>query len=126
IRAVFAEFFSRYDVLLTAVTPVTAIPHDHTDPMPLRSIQCGGAARSYMELLAWISPATFALLPATVAPAGRADDGMPVGAQIVGPYLEDRTTIDFAIKLAAVVGGFEAPPLKGTRAATFGDRHRKV
>ena len=33
-----------------------------------------------------------------------------VGVQIVGPYLEDRTPIDFARRLADVVGGFERPP----------------
>jgi amidase len=111
IRAAFADFFTRYDVLLTAVTPVTAIPHDQSEPMPLRSITVGGQQRSYMDLLAWISPATCAYLPATAAPVGRAADGMPVGVQIIGPYLEDLTTIDFAKKLAEVVGGFEAPPV---------------
>lgn len=111
IRVAFADFFTRYDVLLTAVTPVTAIAHDHSDPMPLRTIRIGDSMRPYFDLLAWISPATCAYLPATVAPVGRAADGMPVGVQIVGPYLEDRTTIDFAGKLAAVVGGFEAPSL---------------
>jgi amidase len=109
-RAAFANFFSRYDVLLTPITPVTAIPHDHTDPMAMRTITVGGAARPYFDLLAWISPATCAYLPATAAPVGRAADGMPVGVQIVGPYLEDATTIDFAKKLAEVTGGFEAPP----------------
>ena len=111
IRAAFADFFTRYDVLLTAITPVTAIAHDQSEPMPLRSITVDGKPRPYLDLLAWISPATCALLPATAAPVGRAADGMPVGVQIVGPYLEDRTTIDFAKRLADVTGGFEAPPL---------------
>jgi amidase len=30
--------------------------------------------------------------------------------QIVGPYLEDRTPIDVATRLADLVGGFAAPP----------------
>jgi amidase len=51
-----------------------------------------------------------ALLPATCAPAGRTAGGLPVGLQVVGPYLEDRTTIDFARRIADVVGGYEAPP----------------
>ena len=51
-----------------------------------------------------------ALLPATVAPIGRTPAGLPVGLQIVGPYLEDRTTIDFARRLGAVIGGYEPPP----------------
>jgi amidase len=109
-RAAFADFFSRYDVLLTPITPVTAIAHDHSDPMSLRTITVGGKPRPYFDLLAWISPATCTYLPATAAPVGRAADGMPVGVQIVGPYLEDATTIDFAKKLAEVTGGFEAPP----------------
>jgi amidase len=109
-RVAFADFFSRYDVLLTPITPVTAIPHDHSEPMSLRSISVDGKPRPYFDLLAWISPATCTYLPATAAPVGRAADGMPVGVQIVGPYLEDATTIDFAKKLAEVTGGFEAPP----------------
>ena len=113
IRAAFADFFTRYDVLLTAVVPVTAILHDQSEPMPMRSLIVGGQSRPYLDLLAWISPATCAYLPATSAPVGRAADGLPVGMQIVGPYLEDRTTIDFAKKLAEVTGGFEAPPLVG-------------
>jgi len=113
IRVAFADFFTRYDVLLTAITPVTAIAHDHSEPMAHRTITVGGQPRPYFDLLAWISPATCALLPATAAPVGRAADGMPVGVQIIGPYLEDRTTIDFARKLADVTGGFEAPPLEG-------------
>lgn len=111
-RAAFADFFTRYDVMLTPITPVTAIAHDHSEPMPQRSITVAGQTRSYFELLAWISPATCALLPATAAPVGLAADGMPVDVQIVGPYLEDRTTIDFARKLAEVRGGFTPPPLE--------------
>jgi Asp-tRNA(Asn)/Glu-tRNA(Gln) amidotransferase A subunit family amidase len=51
-----------------------------------------------------------ALLPSTAAPAGRTAQGLPVGVQIVGPYLGDRTTIAFAGHLAEVIGGFEVPP----------------
>jgi amidase len=50
------------------------------------------------------------LLPVTVAPVGRTPAGLPVGVQIVGPHLEDRTPIDFAQRMADVVGRFEPPP----------------
>jgi hypothetical protein len=30
--------------------------------------------------------------------------------QILGPYLEDATPIDFADRVAAVIGGFAPPP----------------
>ena len=49
-------------------------------------------------------------LPATVVPVGINDDGLPIGVQIIGPYLEDRTTIDFGNKLSELIGGFNPPP----------------
>ncbi len=110
IRARVGEFFRHYDVLLLPVNPVPAIPHDHSEPMPLRKIRVDGAERPYFELFSWIALATMAYLPATVAPVGRTPAGLPVGVQIVGPFLEDRTTIDFAARLEALLGGFQRPP----------------
>ena len=109
IRQKWAGFFQSFDVLLTPVTPVTAIRHDHS-PRLSRTIQVNGETRSYFDQLAWVGQASMAYLPSTVAPIGRAANGMPVGIQIVGPYLEDNTTIDFAARLEEVIGGFEAPP----------------
>jgi amidase len=109
-RARWARFFGDYDVLLAPITPVPAIPHDHSEPMALRTIAVNGQERPYLDLFSWISLATGALLPATAAPAGRTPSGLPVGVQIIGPYLEDRTTIAFARALATVAGGFTPPP----------------
>ncbi len=36
--------------------------------------------------------------------------GLPIGVQIVGPYLEDRTPIVFAALLEREFGGFKPPP----------------
>lgn len=110
IRARVATFFRDFDVLLMPVNPVPAIAHDHSEPMPMRRIRVNGAERPYFDLFSWIALATMAYLPATVAPAGRTPGGLPVGVQIVGPYLGDRTTIDFAAKLEALLGGFHRPP----------------
>jgi amidase len=49
-------------------------------------------------------------LPATVAPIGRTAQGLPVGIQIMGPFLEDATPISIAGLLADLLGGFEPPP----------------
>ncbi len=110
LRARFAAFFRDYDVLLMPVNPVPAIAHDQSEPMFARSVQVNGVSRSYMDMLAWISPATLCFNPASVAPIGRTRGGLPVGIQIVGPYLEDRTTIDFARWLGEICGGFTPPP----------------
>jgi amidase len=59
----------------------------------------------------WPSIATLTGLPATAMPIGRSDDGLPIGMQIIGPHLEDRTTIAFAELVEREFGGFVAPPL---------------
>jgi len=50
-------------------------------------------------------------LPSTVAPAGFTPGGLLVGIQIVGPYLEDLTPIQFAINLEKeIIGPYQFPP----------------
>ena len=110
LRAALAGFFREHDVLLCPGAVVPAIPHDHTDPMPARTIEVNGRRRGYYDLFTWIALATTALHPATMAPVGRTAGGLPVGVQIVGPYLDDRTTIDFARRLGELIGGFEEAP----------------
>ena len=110
VRAAWARFFIDHDVLLCPATPTAAIAHDHSEPMAQRVIQVNGSARPYTDQLDWAGLIGMALLPSTVAPAGRTAAGLPVGVQIAGPYLEDRTTIRFAQLLAEAAGGFEPPP----------------
>ena len=110
-RAAWAAFFEQVDVLLAPVVPVPAIRHDQEQPMPLRTITVNGEQRPYLDLFSWIAPATACHLPATVAPIGRTASGLPVGVQIIGPNLEDRTTIAFAQALADEgLSVFEDPP----------------
>ncbi|HYW03161.1 MAG TPA: amidase [Gammaproteobacteria bacterium] len=109
-RAAWAAFFRDCDVLLCPVTPVEAVPHDHSQDSLARTIVVNGEQRNYWEQLGWVGLATLPGLPATSAPAGRSARGLPVGIQIIGPFLEDRTCLAFARCLAEVIGGFEAPP----------------
>jgi amidase len=110
VRAGWARWFEDFDVLLTPVTITTAFAHDHSTPQPQRKLAVSGRERQYDELFAWVSLATFAYLPATAMPIGRTQAGLPVGMQIIGPYLEDRTPLDFAGRLSELLGGFQAPP----------------
>jgi|TARA_Y100000031_G_scaffold154343_1_gene201692 amidase len=109
IRAKWNLFFRDYDVLLTPVTPVAAIEHLHI-PTRERTILVNGEAHDYWNQLTWAGLVTLPYLPATVAPVGQTSNGLPVGLQIVGPYLEDSTTIEFARLLGDVHGGYVPPP----------------
>ena len=109
-RAAMAEFFERYDVLLMPVTPTPAFPHDHSPNMLERVIAVNGQPRPYLDNFFWISLATLCYLPATAVPVGQSQK-LPVGLQIVGPYLEDQTTLKFAAIVEEIVGGFKPPPI---------------
>jgi amidase len=110
LRALMADFFVGVDALLMPVAMMPAIPHDHSEPFPQRVIRMDGENRPYTNLMAWIALATLTHLPATVVPVGRTTSGLPVGIQIVGPYLEDRTTLAVARLIEDLLGGFVAPP----------------
>jgi amidase len=43
-------------------------------------------------------------------PLGMTEDGLPFGAQLVGPFHGDRTTLRVAMLLEEAWRGFEAPP----------------
>ena len=91
--------------------PTLAFAHDHSSPIESRRIRVDGKSYPYLDAQPiWAEIATTPALPATVAPIDRSDSGLPIGVQIVGPYLEDRTTIAFAELLEREFGGFTPPP----------------
>lgn len=109
LRDQWRALFKEWDVVLCppAVTP--AFPHDHNPDQNARLIDVDGKTYPYRDQCVWPSIATAPGLPATVAPIDRGDSPLPIGVQIVGPYLEDRTTIGFARLIEREFGGF-APP----------------
>jgi amidase len=109
-RAIWQAYFRTHDVFLMPTAFVPAFPHDPSGNALTRVLATPGGPRPYSDLCFWISFATLAGLPATSAPVGLTKGGLPVGIQIVGPYLEDATPIDLAGRLADVVGGFRPPP----------------
>ena len=113
VRQAWRRFFVDVDVLLCPVSITPAFPHIPAGSLYGRraAVDIDGQPRSYSDLSSWTSFIGFAHLPATVAPAGLTPGGLPVGIQIVAPFLEDRTAIDVARRMADVVGGYEVPPL---------------
>src|SRR5438270_5317934 len=109
IRAWWAELFRAVDVVLAPAAPTVAIAHDHR-PIRQRRLVVDGAERPYWDLLVWASAASLAYLPVTAVPLARSAGGLPIGAQVIGAHGEDRTTLAFAERAEAVLGGFTPPP----------------
>jgi amidase len=106
------QFFQDFDVLLCPVNFSLAFPHIDTDSNFFQSLRVNKQVRDYAEMWVWIGAlAGVAYLPAVSAPIGLSKDGLPVGIQIIAPYLHDHRAIDFADQLAGIHGGFQPPPL---------------
>ena len=103
------ELFADWDAMLLPVMPCVAFFHDHTEPMAGRTVRFSGRDRPYWDAATWMAPAGACYLPATVVPVGTTTTGLPVGIQIVGPYLHDRTTLDVAGHLSRLLGGCPRP-----------------
>jgi amidase len=87
-----------------------AFPHDQKPDQEQRTIDIDGETHPYLSLIVWSTVATPPGLPATVMPVARSKAGLPIGVQIIGPLLEDRTTLGFAALLEREFGGFAKPP----------------
>ena len=109
IRRAWSSFFESYDVLLCPIAPTPAWAHDPRDRFD-RLIDVDGTGISYFDQIFWSGVPILSYLPATTIPAGRSDEGLPVGVQIVAEYLEDRTALNAARLIEAETEGFVPPP----------------
>ncbi len=110
LRWAWHRFFGQHDLMLMPITATAAFKHDHSEPMPARTMHINGADKPYFGQLFWAGLATASFLPATIAPGGLTREGLPVGVQIVGPEFADLSTIWLAGELAKLIGGFTPPP----------------
>jgi amidase len=113
-RAAWRAFFRDWDVLLAPAINVLAYPHierawpaDNSDQTLTFTID--GRSAPYLHGLCYPALSTVPGQPATAFPVGLSREGLPIGLQAVGPYLEDLTPIRFAALLAREIGGFRKP-----------------
>lgn len=109
LNAQWRNLFRSFDVVLCPVTSTPAFPHDHSADQRLRRLMVDGKPYPYQDQMSWISFATMSGLPATAIPIGQSPEGLPIGMQVVGPALEDRTTLRFAELIEREFGGFTPP-----------------
>jgi amidase len=108
-----AEWFATgIDAFLCPVTPTPAFLHNQAGDFMTRTMDVNGEQRSYLENTTWTGLIGVVGLPSAVPPLPRTVDGLPVGVQVVTPYLQDRTAVRLAELIAeASGGGYEPPPI---------------
>jgi len=112
IKHVWAEWFTRFDALLCPVLGAAAFPHDHEGTIATRTLEVAGRSMTHRDFAhAWNGPVGLAGLPTTTVPIGLTSAGLPVGMQIVGPFLEDLTPLAIAELVEETTGGFRSPRL---------------
>ncbi len=84
------EAFEKFDVLLCPVAPTPAFKLGKNTSDPLQM---------YLEDIMTVPP-SMAGLPAISVPAGQSEDGLPIGAQLIGPRRSDRRLLKLAKEVA--------------------------
>lgn len=111
LRRVWAEWFEGYDALLCPVLPVPAFRHDQEGDILSRTLMVNDEEHPYLLVTSWTGLIGIVGLPSAVPPIGRTPAGIPVGVQVVTPYLRDREAVLLAGVVAEVTGGgYRTPP----------------
>ncbi len=111
-RVAWEEFFRHYDVALAPVMPTAAFPHDTERPIVERMLDVDGVPVSHFAASAWCCAIGVMLLPVVTLPTGLTGAGLPVGVQVIGPFLSDLRLLRIAELLDAAAGpGFSQPPV---------------
>ena len=109
-RRAWAEWFQRHDVLLAPVAAIPAYEHNQEGEGFGRQVKVDGKTRSLVEVTHWVMPFSVLGLPSSVVPIGRTATGLPLGMQVVAPYLHDRRAMRVARMVSEVIGGYVVPP----------------
>ena len=109
-RRAWGSFFREWDVLLCPVLGSPTWQHMTEGEVVDRRLTVAGQDVPYNNLLFWPGITGGFHLPASVAPLGITQGGLPYGVQIAGPLYGDRTTIAVAGLLERSWRAFVAPP----------------
>lgn len=110
LRLGWAEWFEGYDVLLAPGWCLPPFEHHPIGDMTARVLDVNGELRSAFEISHWLMIVNVSGQPSVTVPIERTAAGLPVGMQIVAPYLQDRRAIRVAELVSGIVGGYEVPP----------------
>lgn len=111
-----AQFFTRWNAILTPIAPSTAFEHMEAGDSVTRHLLVDGEPTPYHAFHSWIALASVCHLPAVVVPVRREPGQLPCGVQIIGPEGADLDVLAMAEALEAEIGGYAPPPEDNLRA----------
>jgi aspartyl-tRNA(Asn)/glutamyl-tRNA(Gln) amidotransferase subunit A len=92
----YAEYFQKYDVLLTPVLPTPFFKHGQAE------LLINGQTVNIMGIMSATTPLSVTGLPGVSMRFGTSHDGMPIGVQIVGSWQAESTILHVASLLEQV------------------------
>jgi len=92
----YAEYFQKYDVLLTPVLPTPSFKHGQAE------LLIDGQTVNVMGIMSATTPLSVTGLPGVSMRFGTSHDGMPIGVQIVGSWQAESTILHVASLLEQV------------------------
>jgi amidase len=103
-----AGFFADFDAIVCPVAPTPAALLDERR-LDRRTQWLGDREVPALLHTFWSAVASTLYLPAVTVPVGFSAEGLPVGAQVIAPYLHDHQALAVAALLETVGGGFRPP-----------------
>jgi aspartyl-tRNA(Asn)/glutamyl-tRNA(Gln) amidotransferase subunit A len=92
----YAEYFQKYDVLLTPVLPTPSFKHSQAE------LLINGQTVNVMGIMSATTPLSLTGLPGVSMRFGTSHDEMPIGIQIVGSWQAESTILHVASQLEQV------------------------
>ncbi|MBB5327415.1 amidase [Tunturiibacter gelidoferens] len=92
----YAEYFQKYDVLLTPVIPTPSFKHGQAE------LLINGQTVNVLGIMSATTPLSVTGLPGVSMRFGTSHDGMPIGVQIVGSWQAESTILHVASLLEQV------------------------
>jgi aspartyl-tRNA(Asn)/glutamyl-tRNA(Gln) amidotransferase subunit A len=100
----YAEYFQKYDVLLTPVLPTPSFRHGQAE------LVINGQTVNIMGIMSATTPLSVTGLPGVSMRFGTSKEGMPIGVQIVGSWQAESTILRVASLLELVSPVRESHP----------------
>jgi amidase len=109
-RTALAGYFAGFDAVICPAAPTPAALLDDRR-LDRRTEPLGGHPVPSLLHTYWAAIASSLYLPAVTVPVGQDMRGLPIGAQVLAPWLHDHYALAVAGLLEEASGGFRPPPL---------------